>query len=138
MAGGWVVWTADLNCNVAKIDEQHRELFRQFNELGEAVWDGKGKDAVGSLLSFLAEYTVKHFRDEETLMVTHRYPSYTTHKKAHDNFVTEVDTFINSYQAQEYSSALVVSVLNKLGDWTRDHIRRMDRDMGAYVKKTTE
>ncbi len=135
MAGGWVVWSDDLNCNVAQIDEQHRELFRQFNELGEAIWDGKGKEAVGSLLSFLAEYVVKHFGDEETLMVTNQYPGYTTHKKVHDDFVAEVETFIKSYQEQEYSSALVISVLNKLGDWTRNHIRQMDREMGAFVKK---
>lgn len=134
MAGGWVIWTDDLNCNVTKIDEQHRELFRQFNELGEAIWDGKGKESVGSLLSFLADYTVKHFRDEETLMVSHRYPGYATHKKAHDDFVAEVDAFIKSYQNQDYSSALVISVLNKLGDWTRNHIRQMDKEMGAFMK----
>jgi hypothetical protein len=35
----WISWTPDLTINVPAIDEQHRELIRQFNDLGEAVWD---------------------------------------------------------------------------------------------------
>jgi hemerythrin len=131
---GWIAWTDDLQTQVERIDEQHKEMFRQFNELGEAVWDGKGKEAIGNILVFLADYTVRHFRDEETLMVSHHYPHYTTHKTAHDEFVSEVDVLVKSFKSQEYSSALTISVLSKVGEWTRQHIRGMDKAMGLYVK----
>ncbi|MGO9121022.1 MAG: hypothetical protein ACLQPD_25850 [Desulfomonilaceae bacterium] len=46
--GDWIPWLKDYEVNVAEIDEQHRELFRMFNELMDAVWDGKGKEAISN------------------------------------------------------------------------------------------
>jgi hemerythrin len=44
-------------------------LFKRFNDLLEATWDGHGKQAVADSLQFLGNYTVYHFRAEESLMV---------------------------------------------------------------------
>lgn len=130
----WIPWSDDLACNIPMIDDQHRELFRRFNILGDAVWDGKGKEAVGELLDFLADYTVKHFGDEEALMATYKYPALAAHKKAHEDLVNEVQTFIQTYKTQEVNSSLIISVLNKLGDWTRGHIRGMDQEYSRYLR----
>ena len=54
-------WTPDLSVHVQEIDDQHQELFRKFNEVGEAVWDGRGKDEIGKLIDFLADYLVLFF-----------------------------------------------------------------------------
>jgi hemerythrin len=131
--GEWISWQPDLTINVAQIDEQHKELFRQFNLLGDAVWDGKGKDSIGQLLSFLADYTVKHFSEEEALMETVGYPDYAVHKQAHRELVAEVSDFIGKFQSGEVQSALLISVVNRLGEWTRQHIRGMDQGLGQYV-----
>ncbi len=40
----WIHWIKDFEVRVTEIDEQHRELFRLFNELMDAVWDRKAKD----------------------------------------------------------------------------------------------
>lgn len=130
----WVSWTEDLTVHVQKIDEQHKELIKRFNQLGEAVWDGKGKEAVGEMVRFLAEYTVKHFSDEEELMKIYAYPKIETHKRAHKNFVEEVSSLVNDLQSRDYDSAFVISVVNKLGDWTRIHIRVMDKELGLHIK----
>jgi len=41
-----IPWMREYEVNIEEIDEQHQELFRMFNELMDAVWDGKGKDAI--------------------------------------------------------------------------------------------
>lgn len=129
----WIAWNDDLLVNIVQIDDQHRELFRRFNVLGDAVWDGKGKQVIGETLDFLAEYTVQHFNAEEELMREYQYPALITHKKAHDNFVQEVQAFINDFASKDVDSGLIISVVNKLGDWTRNHIRRMDKELGEFI-----
>ncbi|AFM26208.1 bacteriohemerythrin [Desulfomonile tiedjei] len=129
----WISWTSDLTLNVPKIDEQHRELIRQFNDLGEAVWDGKGREAIGDILRFLADYTVKHFRDREPLMDTLSYPNSDAHMKVHAALIEEVSEFIRKVEVGSVESQLVISVVDRLGQWTRQHIRLEDKALGQYV-----
>ncbi|MFH0821517.1 MAG: bacteriohemerythrin [Pseudomonadota bacterium] len=130
----WISWNADYSVKVPLIDEQHKELFRLFNEVGDALWDGKGKDKIQGALNFLADYTVEHFKAEEELMVRHGYPKYEFHKKVHDGFVQEVGSFVVRYKGEDVSSDLVVSVVNKLGDWVRNHVMEMDQEVGKYLQ----
>lgn len=129
----WIPWLPHFNLNIPSIDRQHKELFRMFNELCDAIWDGKGKDKVGDGLKFLADYTVQHFSDEEAYMTEHNFPEYQAHKKAHEDFVKEVGQFIGKFESEEVGSDFVISVITKLGNWTRDHIRGMDRELGSFL-----
>jgi hemerythrin len=130
----WFLWTPDLSVHVEKIDAQHRELFRRFNILAEAAFDGKGKEAIGESLQFLADYTIEHFGDEETFMKTYQFPDYTAHKQIHDAFVQDVKQFISSFESEQVTSNLVANVVQTLGDWTRDHIKGMDQQLGAFLQ----
>ena len=127
--GEWVSWTPDLLVGVQKIDDHHEELFRRFNQLGDALWDGKGTDEIGGMLDFIANYAVTHFADEEALMLKHDYPKLETHKQVHEAFVSEVTKTITEYKNGNNSSEFVVKIVNRLGDWTREHIKKMDQDI---------
>jgi hemerythrin len=129
----WIPWLSHFNVNVPSIDRQHKELFRMFNELCDAIWDGKGKDHIGSGIKFLADYTVQHFADEEAYMKEYDFPAYLEHKKAHDDFVEDVSQFIGKFETEDVGSDLVISVITKLGQWTRDHIRGMDQELGSFL-----
>lgn len=129
----WIQWTPDLTVHVEKIDQQHIELIRRVNLLGEAVWDGKGKAAIGEILRFLLQYTSDHFSAEEELMRVHGYPKYSFHKEIHDGFVKEVQTRVKEFESGEVDSALVISVVNRVGEWIRGHIRSQDVDLGRHL-----
>lgn len=131
--GEWIAWRPEYCVSVDEIDEQHKELFRIFNEFGDAMWDGKGRDTVAEALKFLAQYTVEHFRSEEQIMLEHNYPDYTKHKQVHDALVEEVSEFVRRYNSEEVPLETTVKVFNRVGDWTREHVRGMDQEMGRYV-----
>lgn len=131
----WFAWNTDYAIGIEKIDDQHKELFRILNELGEAMWDGKGKEEIGKTLTFLANYTVEHFTSEEEFMLAHGYPDYPEHKRVHEDFVAEVTEFIEKFNNEELPVSVTTSVLNRLGDWTRQHVRQMDKEIGAYVSR---
>jgi hemerythrin len=134
----WIMWLPEYEVNVRQIDHQHEELFRRLNELMDAVWDGKGRDAIGSSLAFMALYTVDHFRTEENFMTLYSYPGYNEHKKVHDDLVQEVSEFEKKYRTEEVPVDLVVQVMNRLCDWTREHVRGMDQELGAFLLNRAE
>jgi hemerythrin-like metal-binding protein len=68
------------------IDNQHRELFAMTDDLVDAIRRRKGSagpDACARAVTFLKDYTVKHFSDEEDLQAALGYAGLTIHKKAH-------------------------------------------------------
>jgi hemerythrin len=131
--GQWIPWLKDFEINVQEIDQQHQELFRMFNGLMDAVWDGKGKDENKQLLDFAAGYTVSHFATEEKYMQKYGYPDYIQHKKLHDDFTSDVVKFLQEYQNEGASTETVVSVISNLGNWTREHIRATDQEFGKFL-----
>ncbi len=128
-----IAWTPDLSVNNEKIDEQHQELFKRFNQVGEAIWDGKGRDEIGTMIGFMSEYVDKHFGDEEALMTAHNYPGYGAQKAAHDDFVRQVAEMRAKFDSGEVTSEFVVEVVTKLGDWFKNHIRKLDTELGSYI-----
>ncbi|MEW6350378.1 MAG: bacteriohemerythrin [Thermodesulfobacteriota bacterium] len=131
--GQWIPWLPQFETGFMEIDYQHRELFGMFNELLDAAWDGEGQQALKYSLTFMADYVVNHFATEERYMRHHRFPGYEEHKQAHDDFTAEVGAFIREYKDKDLSGSLVVKVVSKLGDWTRDHVRGMDKELGAFL-----
>jgi hemerythrin-like metal-binding protein len=130
-----IPWFDYYNIGIESIDEQHRELFRMFNRVCDAVWDGQGRESVQDFLNFLAEYAQTHFSNEEFLMQRNSFPGYETHKLAHDALVAEVSAFLAKYATEDIASAHVVKVITALGEWTRNHIRSVDRELGAFLKE---
>jgi len=129
----WILWTPEYAVHVEQIDGQHKELFRRFNDLLEAMWDEKGKEAVRDSLQFLSNYTIYHFRAEESLMVQCGYPDYQTHRRLHDGFVREVKEFVEKCASQDVGTEVVVGVAASLGEWVKDHVKRMDVQLGAFL-----
>ena len=131
--GQWIPWLAAYEVNISEIDEQHREMFRLFNDLLDAMWDGKAKTVIEEKLRFLVNYTVTHFDVEETYMIRHDFPDYPAHKKAHDDFAAGAVSFLKTYEQDGATTDMLVSVVQNLGAWTRDHIRDMDQQMGKFL-----
>ena len=129
----WISWKPDYSIGVNRIDEQHKELFRIINNLGNALWDGAGKDAVGDTLKFLTDYVVEHFKTEEEYMQDTSFPGFDEHKKAHDDFVGEVKEFVSHFETKNLATSVTIRIFSRLGDWTRDHVRGPDQEMGKFL-----
>jgi hemerythrin len=128
-----IEWSDELAVRVPSIDIQHKELVKAINDLTEAMWQGKGMEEAGSLLDFLADYVVFHFGDEEKLMVLYGFPGYEAHKAVHEEFVRKFVQTRSQYQAGEFSSRSVIDLMDQTWDWLRNHIRKLDRELGDFM-----
>jgi hemerythrin len=132
-------WTEDLSIGVELIDNQHKELFSRINDLVAAIQQHTCKYKIGDVVGFLDEYIIFHFGEEEKFMQEHRYPKYPQHKAQHAKFIANFNELKKELQKLEGgkkpgSYDLSVETNQVVVDWILDHIVKVDKEFGAYLK----
>ncbi len=129
-----IQWRDSLAIGVEAIDNQHKELLLRFDGLLNACEEGRGKDEMKRLLSFLEEYVQTHFRDEEALQRLHRFPGYKEHCVQHADFEARIKALRSEIDAEGISMHHVIQTNNLLLKWLLNHISKVDKELGAYIK----
>lgn len=127
-----VEWTDDLATGIEKIDDQHRELYRQVARLHEAMRAGRLEE-VPAIVEFLQRYALEHFATEEREMAATHYPGLGQHRRLHERFV---DDFLRhkAILSVEITASAVVALSQWLGEWLRDHVRTVDADLARHLR----
>lgn len=128
-----VQWTDDLATGVARIDEQHQELYRQVAALHEAMRAGS-MDRVPAIVDFLQQYALEHFAMEEREMLSSGYPALSQHRRLHQRFVEDYLRH-KALLAAGASASAVVALSAWLVEWLRDHVRTVDLDLARHLRK---
>lgn len=126
-------WEPSLEIGIADVDEQHRELFRQVNDLLDAMRSRRGAEEVQRLLAFLERYIVEHFAAEERLMREAGYPGLGPHRVEHREFVRDFHSLRDDFEAAGPSPAVVVRLNVWLCGWLRRHASDTDQAMGRFL-----
>ncbi len=128
-----IQWTERLAVGVPIIDDQHKELFDRVNRLLAAAGDRSAHGELPSLLGFLQDYVVTHFRVEEDLMARHFYPDAPAHKEQHAGFVTDFGRLRADLEARGPEPVLVVETQKRVVDWLLQHVGKTDKVLGAFL-----
>lgn len=126
--------TSDLLTGSQLIDSQHRQLFEAVNRLMDACSMGKGRDQIQATVTFLSDYVVKHFRDEERLQTQSGYPGYTGHKQFHDGYRRQLSLTAQEL-IQEGPTVRALGDLNRAVATLVTHIRTEDKRMARFVQE---
>jgi hemerythrin len=128
-----VRWDAALALGHADIDAQHRELFRRFGALVQAMESGDPHE-VHVLFELLGEYVAKHFAAEERVMAQTRYPGANVHAAAHARFVREYAELRALHDANGATQGVAVKTRTWIGDWLRMHIAGVDQALARHLR----
>jgi hemerythrin len=128
-----VEWTDDLATGIAKIDAQHRDLYRHVAALHGSMRTGR-VEQVGETLEFLQRYVLEHFSTEEQEMAATGYPGLAEHRRLHQRFVED---FLRQKAtlASHPTVSAVVELSQWLTGWLGDHVRRVDGDMARHLRQ---
>jgi hemerythrin-like metal-binding protein len=132
-------WTSDLSVGIDKIDEQHKELFEKINDLVAAVKQSVCKYKIGDVIKFLEDYVVFHFGEEEEYMLRFSYPGYRAHKAQHEMFIRNFNELKKELPKLEGGTKpgsydLSVETNEVVVDWILDHIAKVDKLLGEFLK----
>jgi hemerythrin len=132
--GAVLKWSVEYATGVARIDEQHKMLFKMSQDFREALDEGQGERVYGRLLELLGAYAKAHFGFEEGCMERYRCPAAQQNSLAHGQFVEAISGFQKSYAVSSFNHAEAQRLVEFIDQWLADHICRIDVQLKACVK----
>lgn len=127
-------WSSDLETGNSIIDSQHKALFVAVNNFSDAYRNGKGTAEIEQTLSFLVEYCIQHFHDEEELQKKYNFPYYTRHKQDHNNFKKTVLDLIARFKEEGPTNTLMDEIYLTIVNWLVHHIKSDDFVLAAFIR----
>lgn len=129
-------WDAHFEVGIPPIDEQHQQIFIKANSFAMKCDSQCSYREAMDALCFLEHYAMKHFKVEESYMITSGYPEAMTHQAKHKSleFKLKQITVMGSSHALS-KEELAESVLRFLSDWLCVHIQVDDMAFGIYWRE---
>ena len=123
-----MLWNKNMETGVAKIDDQHRQLFVQ----AERLLDKNYQDRIPVTLEFLKNYVVRHFTDEEALQARVSYPKAAAHHNLHIAFTNNFKKLYDAYKEQGDKLSVKLAINSMVVNWLKDHIMTHDKEFFQY------
>jgi hemerythrin len=138
------LWNATYETGHETVDNDHKEIFKLVEEVLSSSRVPR-KDKVETAITFLAQYVIRHFANEEILMEECNYPETDTHKKEHADFLEAAvnlqEQFVNdTYTLGETNNDLHLSIeINKtVIAWLTKHVMGSDKKMARFYREWKE
>ena len=126
------IWSdAELGLNVREMDKEHQELVLRMNDLYNGVENKVPTKQVQALIDSLAQYTVKHFTDEEAYMEKLGFPGLPTHKIIHQQLLTQFGNFVEEFKK---TSVVTPAFFEFLKVWLTSHIKGIDKKYSEFTQ----
>jgi hemerythrin-like metal-binding protein len=129
-----IEWNSEFEIGNPNIDSQHKELFTNAVKLQHAIENNEVKEVIDELMSFLGEYTVSHFNDEEELMTAENYTFAERQKRQHINFLKAYKLLMEEINSNTMSKTyLMFRTQVLLIDWIVNHVLKEDLHFGKFL-----
>ncbi|MDA3821505.1 MAG: hemerythrin family protein [Bacteroidales bacterium] len=129
-------WEANLSIGVKAIDEQHKSLFDVLSKLISALFAENINKSVIESMSFLEDYIMRHFADEEDLMREIKYPGIDLQEIEHKRFILE---YVRKKEVimrkEEVTESFAMELQSWIGNWLRRHILSEDKKIAEFIEK---
>ena len=129
-----VQWDNGLLTGNALVDMQRQRIFSWCSELVIACEAGTDTEILWDTLEFLDNHTIRHFTDEEALMLECSYPNYKEHKQWHDDYRKTIEDFQQRFKENGPSDELSQDVNKSVARWLIQHVQNEDRKAAEYIR----
>jgi len=122
----FIFWRSAFSVGNNLIDSQHQKLVQIINLLYDEITMKKSELKMQEIFNELVSYTKYHFDAEEQMMLTNLLPGAVAHKKAHQEFISKINTLKLSNIVGNDKVKMEVFVFLK--NWLTDHILNTDKE----------
>jgi diguanylate cyclase (GGDEF)-like protein/hemerythrin-like metal-binding protein len=126
-----LVWSDHILSGNQMLDSQHRGLFDDSNKLLAAILSGRSGDEIGAAIDTLMRDMVRHFRDEEKLLLAVGYPGAAAHAALHVTLVGRAVDMVERFRGGGLDSGALFQFLAR--DFVAKHILSEDREFFSYL-----
>jgi hemerythrin-like metal-binding protein len=126
-----IPWDDRYLVDVQTIDDQHRELIKQFNEFYAGCKERtKPADFFSNNIHNLMNYIQFHFNAEEEFLEKIRYPDIAAHRMQHRIFIADM---LKRIDASGPDRAGIDAAADYFRDWIITHFSLIDRKYATYI-----
>ncbi|HON19271.1 MAG TPA: hemerythrin family protein [Salinivirgaceae bacterium] len=113
------------------IDNQHKELFLIINNIIDEHYLFVNSRKLSELLSQLTDYGMKHFKEEEEVMLQNNYVAINEHKKSHYAYLERIAMF--NFNFSEGNEITANEVISYIRNWWYDHVLKWDVHLSQFL-----
>ena len=125
-------WHSAYESGNAVIDQQHKALFGDANQLLAAILSGRPRDEVAALIDTLINHVVQHFEDEEVIINATGFPGAQGHAAIHRTLVDKAADVANRFHGSTLDVGEVFQFLAH--DVVARHMLGADREFFPFLK----
>ena len=126
-------WNDTLQMNINSIDEQHRKIVYNINDLYKAMKAEEPQQTTQQILRNIVKFTGAHFKTEEDLLVKYGYPETDQHKAIHRDLMNEVINL--QKQFEDGVPNLEMPLMEFLKDYLVGHFLTVDKRYEPFLKE---
>ena len=126
-------WQDKYDLGVNSMNDEHKILISKMNGLHDLNESGAEKSKLIAAFDDFANYTIKHFTDEEEYMDLIEFPGLSSHKLIHKGLLEKVVAFGNDFRGSE-SQKFDDNLFAFLNIWLASHICGIDMKYSAHTK----
>ena len=129
----FMTWQDEYSVGIESIDDQHKRLVAMINELNDAMAQGKGHQALGSIFARLVAYSRTHFGYEEELLSQHAYAGYPQQRREHAELLSKALALQEDYR--EGKPVISIKLMTFLKNWLSEHILGTDAKYSLFLRR---
>jgi len=119
-----IEWKDEFNLGNAAVDEEHKQLIEQINQIYDQIAMPMDVLTIESLLAELQADISAHFALEELLMEQSGYAEFEAHRRDHERLLDDINDLI--FQFEEDPEAGKKLLKSTLSDWFGVHFNGFD------------
>lgn len=127
------IWNDKYLTGNSNVDEQHKNILKLVEDFGNAIEHGRAAEIIDMTLGQFALYVVKHFDDEEKLMLNSTYPYYDEHRKLHQQLIIRYSDFLDKYHLGDATAARSFFIFIK--NWLDEHVLIEDKKLVDFLRQ---
>jgi diguanylate cyclase (GGDEF)-like protein/hemerythrin-like metal-binding protein len=127
-----LVWHSAYECGQTLVDDQHRSLFGDANNMLTAILNRRPTDEIAALLDVLSRDVVQHFQDEEMIFTAAGFPGAAQHAAIHRELVASAVQLVSRF----HTGTLAIGELFQFlaHDEISRHMLGADREFFPYLE----
>ena len=126
-------WKEEYNVDIVSIDQQHQKLLENLNRLADVINKGECKEKVSEIFFALGYFAENYFTKEEMLFKNYKYPNFSVHKEAHNNFIKQIIKFQEDYKTG--ADEVCLQLYSFIEKWFLNHILEYDKEAVTFLKQ---
>ena len=127
-------WCDEYKIGVELIDNEHKEIVDNFEQLYKRINEGNGLQHYADMLRFIEKYVSFHFYHEEEFQKKIGYQEIESHMAEHRNFKMQVEQLIQKQKDDTITNKDLVILVVFIKEWLIHHILVEDKKIGVFLE----